>query len=223
MELKTITIDKSLDILPNFDVYAFRCDVRVDGEVPCNFDDICNEITNTYKLEDLLKIEEIKDARCAYKTLKADPNRVHLSCEGLIRRLLKGNKLYNVNCIVDAGNLVSIKLKRSVCVCDYDKLKGNITISKCPSGVKYYGINRGEINVCNLPIYNDDISYFGNPTSDIERTMITNDTKSILVMVINFSSLFDKAKIKEEIIDIFKDIKQINLESINEIKITREE
>ena len=220
-----ITIKSSLDVLSDFDVYAYTLNCNVLDEKISNFDVICDEIKSQYDIKDLLLIDEIKDARSAYKTLKADPNRVHLSCEGLLRRVLKGNSLYNVNNVVDYGNLISLKLKRSVCVCDYDKLAGNVVIEKCPLGVKYYGINRGEIRVDNLPIYKDDISYFGNPTSDIERTMITSSTKRILVMIINFSKDFDKEYIIKKISEIDEKCNInsfIDLSSKIEINVKRE-
>ena len=39
----------------------------------------------------------------------------------------------------------------------------------------------------NIPVYVDDISPFGSPTSDTLRTAITKDTKTILLFVNCFS------------------------------------
>lgn len=219
----TITITKEIkDLLAQFGVIAFSMDVDITDSSITKPDVLLYEkrIMEEYSLEDILNIPLIKEARDAYKKLGKDPSRYRLACESLLRRLVKGNGLYLINNIVDAGNLLSIELFRSTAILDLNKIKGNVEIRLGRIEDEYYGIGRGLLNVSNIPLYCDEISPFGSPTSDTERTMITSDTKSILVMVICFSE-GEKSRITQTTIDMFK--KYANAQNIKEIKILESE
>lgn len=201
----TIRIRKELkEQLPHFGVIAFSMNVNVENS------DIIKEaiakkekeILEKYTLEDVLKIPLIKEARDAYKALGKDPSRYRLACESLLRRLVKGQGLYLINNVVDAGNLLSIGLFRSTAILDLDKIVGDVYIRLGTEEDEYYGIGRGLINVSNIPLYCDEISPFGSPTSDTERTMITPSTKNILVMAICFSE--NREGVAQTTIDMFK-------------------
>lgn len=151
------------------------------------FLEVYNGIQSKYKTEEVTKINKLKITRDGYKLLKKDPSHTRPACEALIRRVLKNDQIDNISTLVDFGNLLSIMTMKSVCVVDLDKIKGNITIRLGTKDDIYYGINRGLINVSNLPLYCDELSPFGNPTSDTERTMIQNETRNVLVMLIHFS------------------------------------
>ena len=158
-----ITINKEItDIIPAFTIIAMKMDVEVeDSEKISEMITIYEEkIKGEYSLEDVLNIPLIKEARDGYKKLGKDPSRYRLACESLLRRLVKGNSLYRINNVVDAGNLLSIEAKRSVAVLDYEKIKGDITIRIGKETDEYYGIGRGLLNVSNVPVYEDDIGPF---------------------------------------------------------------
>ena len=217
-----ITIKKELsDILPNFNVYAYSMNVKVEDSkiIEGKIKKLEKEIEEKYVLEDVLQIPSIKNARDGYKKLGKDPSRYRLACESLFRRLVKGKGLYFVNNVVDAGNVLSIELAKSTAVLDYDKIEGDINIRIGTSDDIYYGIGRGLINVTNIPLYCDNNSPFGSPTSDTERTSIQNDTKKVLLMVICFDNL-DKEKIKEVSLDTFK--KYAYASNIEEIEVVKE-
>lgn len=201
-----ITITKELsNKLPNFNIYAYSMDVKVEDSkiIESKIKQLEHDIPNNYTLEEVLLIPSIKNARDGYKKLGKDPSRYRLACESLFRRLVKNKGLYFVNNVVDAGNVLSIELAKSTAVLDYDKLKGNIQIRIGTENDIYYGINRGLINVTNIPLYVDDESPFGSPTSDTMRTSVTEDTKKILLMVICFDDL-DSDNIEKISLDIFK-------------------
>lgn len=219
--MMNITIKKEIsNILPLFNVYAYTMDIKVeDSEViDSKIRELETEINQKYCLEDVLQLPSIKNARDSYKKLGKDPSRYRLACESLFRRLVKGNGLYRVNNAVDAGNVLSIELAKSTAVLDYDKLQGDIYIRIGTGDDVYYGIGRGLINVTNIPLYVDEVSPFGSPTSDTERTSITFNTKKILLMVICFDDL-DKDIIEEVSLDIFKKYAYAtNIEKVEIIK-----
>ena len=217
-----ITIKKEIsNVLPNFNVYGFTMDVKVEDStiIDDKIKELEQSINENYVLEQVLQIPSIKNARDSYKKLGKDPSRYRLACESLFRRLVKGNGLYRVNNVVDAGNVLSIELAKSTAVLDYDKLQGDIHIRIGTNDDIYYGIGRGLINVSNIPLYVDEVSPFGSPTSDTDRTSITMDTKKILLMVICFDDL-DKENIKNISIDVFK--KYAYATNINEIEVIKE-
>lgn len=184
-----IKIDKSIkNILPDFSILAFKMDVTYDdADTLCDLiESTEKKVFNKYTLKDVLKVPLIKEARDGYKKMGKDPSRYRLSCESLLRRIVKGNQLYRINNLVDIGNIISIEVNRSVAVLDYDKIVGDIVIRMGTEEDEYYGIGRGLINVSKIPVYEDLVSPFGSTTSDTERTMITKDTKTILLFIIYF-------------------------------------
>jgi DNA/RNA-binding domain of Phe-tRNA-synthetase-like protein len=217
-----ITIKKEItELLPNFNVHAFSMDVKVEDSrvIDDRIKELEKEINEKYILEQVLQIPSIKNARDSYKKLGKDPSRYRLACESLFRRLVKGNGLYRVNNVVDAGNVLSIQLAKSTAVLDYDKIQGDINIRIGTENDIYYGIGRGLINVTNIPLYVDEVSPFGSPTSDTERTSITSETKKILLMVICFDEL-DKDIIDQISVEVFEKYAYAN--NINEVKVIKE-
>ena len=209
-----------LDKLPSFNVLAYLMDVKlmgsniIEGEIK-KYESMIKE---EYSLEEVLNIPLIKEARDSYKKLGKDPSRYRLAVESLYRRLVKGYGLYRINNLVDAGNILSIKLARSTAILDYEKIVGDVTIRLGREDDLYFGIGRGQINVSNIPVYVDEVGPFGSTTSDTERTMITNTTKKILVFVICFSET-EIEKDKIETVSIFK--KYAAAENIEEIEVIK--
>ena len=209
-----------LDKLPSFNVLAYLMDVKlmdsdiIEGEIK-KYESMIKE---EYSLEEVLNIPLIKEARDSYKKLGKDPSRYRLAVESLYRRLVKGYGLYRINNLVDAGNILSIKLARSTAILDYEKIVGDVSIRLGRKTDEYYGIGRGKIDVSSIPVYVDEVGPFGSTTSDTERTMITSTTKKILVFVICFSET-EIEKDKIETVDIFK--KYADAKNIEEIEVIK--
>lgn len=185
-----ITIDQEIySKLPHFHVLAFTMDVthKDSKEIASVVHQYEKTIHEEYSLEELLNIPLIKEARDAYKKLGKDPSRYRLAVESLYRRVIKGNELYQINNVVDAGNVLSLETKRSVAVLDCHKIKGDVFIRLGREEDDYEGIGRGKLNVSHIPLYEDDLGPFGSTTSDTKRTMITERTTKILLMIICFS------------------------------------
>ena len=209
-----------LNKLPSFNVLAYSMDVELKDSsiIEDEIKKYESMIKEEYSLEEVLNIPLIKEARDSYKALGKDPSRYRLAVESLYRRLVKGYGLYRINNLVDAGNILSIKLARSTAILDYEKIVGDVHIRLGKESDLYFGIGRGQINVANIPVYVDSVGPFGSTTSDTERTMIRATTKKILVFVICFSgSEIDKDK--KETIDIFK--KYANAKNISELEVIK--
>lgn len=154
-------------------------------------DKACNDFAVKHKVEDISKFQVIADSRKAYKALGKDPARYRLSSEALLRRIVKEKGIYKINNIVDINNLLSITSYYSICAFDMAKLKAPIEFTIGTKEDEYYGIGRGQLNIENLPVFEDQHGKFGSPTSDSERVKITNETSSISMNIISFSGIND--------------------------------
>lgn len=139
------------------------------------------------KIEDVKDIPQIASSRTAYKMLGKEPARYRLSAEALHRRIIKGKNLYQISNIVDTINLASIKTGYSIGGYDFNKIQGKNIFDVGEKNEDYEAIGRGKMNIENLPVFRDEIGAFGSPTSDSTRTMITEITQEILLVVINFA------------------------------------
>ncbi len=145
------------------------------------------KILNKYELSQMNQISEIAAVRATYKKAGKDPSRYRGSSEALIRRILNNKGLYQVNTIVDINNLVSLETKCPVGSYDLEKLTFPFVFRIGEEGEVYKGIGKEEINLQGLPILCDQRGPFGSPTSDSEGSMITLDTKQIMMVIISFA------------------------------------
>ncbi len=137
-----------------------------------------------FTLESLKEMPAIQATRNIYKRCGKDPSRYRPSSEALIRRMLKGQDLYQVNTVVDLINLASIAYGYSIGGFDADEIKGNsLTLGIGRPGEPYEGIGRGMLNIEGLPVYRDAEGGIGTPTSDHERTKLTLESTRLLVLI----------------------------------------
>jgi DNA/RNA-binding domain of Phe-tRNA-synthetase-like protein len=152
-------------------------------------EDEIQHIKNTYSIEQINKRPEIAATRKAYKMLGKDPNRYRPSAEALCRRIVREIEIYKVSMLVDIINLVSIHSGFSIGGFDLDKIQGNVTLGVGTTEDEFDAIGRGIMNVEGLPLYRDQIGGIGTPTSDHERTKITESTTNILLIINGYNGV----------------------------------
>lgn len=134
--------------------------------------------------ESLKEKSGIAATRRVYRAFGKDPSRYRPASEALIRRMLQGKGLYQIDTLVDLINLASIAYGYSIGGFDADKFVGDtLTLGIGREGEPYEGIGRGMINIHGLPVYRDAQGGVGTPTSDNERTKITLATSHLLVLI----------------------------------------
>lgn len=134
--------------------------------------------------ETVKEISGIAATRRIYRACGKDPSRYRPASEALIRRVLQGKALYQIDTLVDLINLASMAYGYSIGGFDANKFVGNtLTLGIGKEGEPYEGIGRGMINIHGLPVYRDEVGGVGTPTSDHERTKITIDTSYLLVLI----------------------------------------
>jgi DNA/RNA-binding domain of Phe-tRNA-synthetase-like protein len=150
-------------------------------------------------------LPNVKALRQGYRAVGKDPSRYRGSQESLLRRILKGQGLYQINTVVDINNLVSLHAMHSAGAYDLDRVRGDVVLRIGREGESYKGIGRDIINVSELPVYTDELGPFGSPTSDSERAMVTLDTVSLLMVITSFAGAADLAHNIEFATSLLKD------------------
>ncbi len=202
--------DELLTIIPELDVIAYEITFSDDYDV-LNQNECVDQLLKTlslqlqgkYRYEDVCKIEKLKFTRDGYKKLGKDPSHTRPAPEALLRRILQNRDLYRLGDVIDLGNILSLATLRSVCVVDSSKIIGDILITKGIKEESFTGINRGIINADNLVVYKDQLGIFGSTTSDTLRTMVTNSTQSVLIMLICFDDS-EKEQDEQTLIDLYQ-------------------
>jgi len=135
----------------------------------------------------VLEAPQITATRAAYKALGKDPARYRGSAEALLRRVIAGKGLPQINAVVDVVNLVSVESHFSIGLYNLAHVVGDIVFRAGRSSETYKGIGKYNLNLEGLPVFCDTVGPHGSPTSDSERTMVTSETKQVLGMIVSFS------------------------------------
>jgi len=128
-------------------------------------------------------LDLLKPARDLYRKIGIEPTRTRPSSEALLRRAIKDKPLYQINSIVDAGNLCSLQYLLPVGLYDLSKISGAIILRKGNSGEQFKGIRKDMIHVEGRYTLADEIGPFGNPSSDSLRTSINLNTGNLLFII----------------------------------------
>ena len=145
--------------------------------------------------ESLKQLPGIAATRSVYKACGKDPSRYRPASEQLIRRMLQGKELYQIDTLVDLVNLASIAFGYSIGGFDADKFVGDtLTLGIGREGEPYEGIGRGIINIAGLPVYRDAEGGVGTPTSDHERTKMTLATTHLMVLINGYDDNEERVK-----------------------------
>ena len=155
----------------------------------------------TLTTESLKEMSGIAATRKVYRACGKDPSRYRPASEALIRRMLQGKALYQIDTLVDLVNLASIVYGYSIGGFDADKFEGNtLTLGVGKAGEPYEGIGRGTINIEGLPVYRDQIGGVGTPTSDNERTKMELKTTHLVVLINGYDGNEDQVRANAEFI-----------------------
>ena len=185
--MKVIVSDEIASVCPEFVGAAVEAKVRNTAYSQELWDEIHqleDKFRETLTTESLKDMPSIAATRRVYKACGKDPSRYRPASEQLIRRMLQGKELYQIDTLVDLVNLASIAFGYSIGGFDADKFVGDtLTLGVGREGEPYEGIGRGPLNIAGLPVYRDAKGGVGTPTSDNERTKMTMATTHLVVLV----------------------------------------
>jgi DNA/RNA-binding domain of Phe-tRNA-synthetase-like protein len=193
--------------VPELTLSCIECDVEVQNEnmeLRAEMDKKSGELASSLRVEDISRLPAIAASRRGYKACGKDPARYRLSAEALLRRVVQGKGLYNVNNVVDLLNLVSVSTGFSIGGYDANKIKGEAVFGIGRENEPYTGIGRGELNIESLPVFRDGLGAFGTPTSDSVRTSVTAGSQRFLMIIVDFGALPELEKATELAVTLLK-------------------
>ena len=138
-----------------------------------------------YKLEDIDQIKPIIEYRALFKATGTDLHSKRPSPDALLRRVVQGKGLYNVNTAVDAYNVAVLETHVGLGGFNYDKVEEPVTLRYSKKGEKMKLLGDDEATILREKqiVYSDskkpitlDLNY-----RDIDETKITIDTKNIIL------------------------------------------
>jgi len=185
-----IISDKLKQVCSNIRLGVIQSDIKYEKKNKLLWYEIkqaVSQIKNSLSQNQIAELSVIRHTRDAYLALGKEPARYRCSAEALLRRVIQGKELYQINNAVDIINLISLLFYFSIGCYDYNKLTEPIVFDIGKEKENYQAIGRGMMNIAHLPVFRDSRGAFGSPTSDSERTMVTSMTKNILVAIIDFN------------------------------------
>lgn len=134
-----------------------------------------------------------------------DPTKIRPASEALIRRILRGNPLPQINTFVDAYNLASIATAIPFGAFDLDKMHGTLTMREALRGENFLGI--GMENSINLSggevvIQDEERLIAIYPYRDADYSKVSPSTRNVLLMVCGVPGIPNETLLKAESIGI---------------------
>lgn len=157
------------------------------GPTPPEFDAERDQLTARlvahYAGKQPADIPGVAETRALFHQLDIDPTKTRPSSEALLRRVLQGKGLPQVNPAVDVCNLCSLEDQLPLGLYDRDLVTGPIEVRIGREGEGYAGIRKQRVGLRGRLVLADADGPFGAPTSDSARTAVTAETKNLLVVV----------------------------------------
>lgn len=125
--------------------------------------------------------------RETYRQFGSKPRKYRSSIEALLRRVMNGNKIPNINPLVDLYNFISVKRLLPVGAEDLDKIKGDIVLGFATGDEKGKYIGSDEASVCypGEVVYKDDLGFICRRWNwrEGDRTKIMPDSENAVVVL----------------------------------------
>jgi DNA/RNA-binding domain of Phe-tRNA-synthetase-like protein len=143
----------------------------------------CNTLRRRLSLEDVAAQTSVRSVRAMFRSWGVDPSRYRPSGEALLRRVVQGKGLYQVSNVVDIANLGSVETGWPFGCYDREVIEAPVCFRLGRSGETYQGIGKRAWHLAGQPVLADAAGPFGSPISDSVRTMVSDETCSVLVVI----------------------------------------
>ena len=207
--IPSVIIDKRIvDVCPGMRVGLIRANVQntpTGDELWQELELAARDVVSRYELLEINKRPAVAATRRVYKHFGKDPNRYRVASEPLCRRLIRGLGIYRLTTLVDLINLVSIRSGYPISALDADKLEGDsLSLGIGEEGEYYEGIGRGQLNIAGMPVYRDAKGGVATPTSDEERTKITELTTRVQININGYAEEMPMAECVDWVVTLLK-------------------
>jgi len=187
-----LTIDKSvLEMFPALKIGVLVAknidNSKENKELQQETRDIELHVRNNFELQTLVDFLPVKDWRDAYSKFGAKPKTFKNSIETLMRRVLKGDNLPDINTVVNLYNMISIKHILPAGGDDIDKLDGDITLTIAKGGESFtlLGSRKQETAERGEVIYRDDKEVLCRRWNwrECDKTKMIPETKNVMIVL----------------------------------------
>jgi DNA/RNA-binding domain of Phe-tRNA-synthetase-like protein len=153
---------------------------------------IQRDFREMYTLENLKEVPQVKAMRDLFVAMGDDPEKNLTAVENLASLLLRGG-LPSINSVVDSCNLASLQTLMPIGVFDSDKVMGSLVLDLSEPGEEYEPIGmEKEVLAEGLLILRDDEGVIFRPMyKDSKKTMITEGTKSVYILTVQYLPILD--------------------------------
>jgi DNA/RNA-binding domain of Phe-tRNA-synthetase-like protein len=145
-------------------------------------EEIVREIRSRYTLEQVKDDPLFRAYRDFFWSVGVDPTKTRPASEALVRRILSGKDLPEINPVVDTYNLASAKSGVPIAAFDADRLHGDLTMRFAHEGEEFLGIGMKEPVLLrkNQVVITDGEGIIAvYPYRDSDATKVTNDTRNV--------------------------------------------
>ena len=149
-------------------------------------EELIKEVKGKYTLDSLKDAPTFRAYRDFFWRVGIDPTKTRPAAEALIRRILRDNPIPNINTIVDAYNLASIKTEIALAAFDIQELEGDLVMRFARRGENFLGIGMEkpiELEGGEVVISDDQKLVAIYPHRDADRSKVTEKTRNILLLV----------------------------------------
>ena len=165
-----VTIDSELKLkCPRTALATVTARVRPENTAATLIELLQSRAADILKLPEprmVLESAAIQATRAGYKKLGKDPARYRGSAEALLRRVISGKGLPQINAVVDVINLVSVESRLPIGLYDSAHIRGDVVFRAGLPGETYKGIGKYDLNLECLPLFADELGAHGSATSD---------------------------------------------------------
>lgn len=160
-----------------------NCKANISISAYQRLQNLANEYQQKYSNTSIGDIPRIQDARSFFRAVGIDPTKRRPSSEALLRRAITGKDLYQINNIVDVANWCSLEFLLPICVYDYSKIIGEVSVRIGTPKDSYLALNKREMNFEDKFVICDKIGAFGSPLTDSLRTAVSSSTTDLFIVI----------------------------------------
>ncbi len=158
--------------------------------------------------KELSSVENLKLWREAYSSFGGKPKKNKPSVEALVKRVVKGDELPNINSLVNLYNYISIKYLLPVGGDDISKVEGKITLGYAKGNENFLmiGASEAESPKEGEVIYKDskDVLCRRWNWRECEKTKLTSKTKTAVIYLESLNLEDDLGKAVEELANLIE-------------------
>lgn len=146
---------------------------------------VTTTIRRRYTLARLKDEEIFRRYRDFFWRLNIDPTKIRPASEALIRRVLQGKSLPQINTLVDAYNLASMETGIALAAFDSDKVEGGLVMRYAVEGERFLGIGMKDERILKggEVVIEDGTKIIAvYPYRDADNTKITLGTRNVILV-----------------------------------------